>query len=245
MKQYAIHDIQRQAVPLIPIFPTASTDLCSTVRAGNVDGERLRSFALDSRAGRFERTSKGRYYSAFEDIVPAITRFNLGIVEWTDHIDVRAVISWRARRIFCPNFPQICKNFYATNRPTTNFMQLLVHYSFLYTCCHTDFTPQMGLIVCINSIVTKIHDEIYVNQSCKTGRAGFGLKCIKMFRACIQFFSIRLTLLSPVTVEAIEMITSSIKMINCELLGRVYFPTALKPRSCAYLDLFGNFGFRV
>jgi len=36
-------------------------------------------------------------------------------------------------------------------------------------------------------------------------------------------FSQRRTLLSPVTVEAIELIETSIKIINCELLSHVFF----------------------
>jgi len=63
-------------------------------------------------------------------------------------------------------------------------------------------------------------------QRCKFGRAGFGLKFVKMFRANFKpahkFFLQRRTLLLPVTVKAIELIKSSIKIFNCELWGEAY-----------------------
>jgi len=34
-------------------------------------------------------------------------------------------------------------------------------------------------------------------------------------------------------------------MINCDLLSHVYFATPPIPRSCAYLDSLGKFGFRA
>jgi len=46
-----------------------------------------------------------------------------------------------------------------------------------------------------------------------------------------------------VSVEAIELIKSSIKMIGCEVFSHAYFATPPIPRSCAYLDSFGKFGF--
>jgi len=58
-------------------------------------------------------------------------------------------------------------------------------------------------------------------------------------------FSQRQTLLSPVTVEAIEMIKSSIKIINCELFSNAYFATPPMPCSCVYLDSFSKLGFRA
>jgi len=52
-------------------------------------------------------------------------------------------------------------------------------------------------------------------------------------------------LLSPVTVEAIELITSSIKTFNRELFNHVYFATSPIPRSCENLESLGKFSFRA
>jgi len=51
--------------------------------------------------------------------------------------------------------------------------------------------------------------------------------------------------MSPVTVEAVELIKSSIQMINCELLSQVYVAAPPILRSCAYLDSLRKFGFRA
>jgi len=44
-----------------------------------------------------------------------------------------------------------------------------------------------------------------------SGRAGFELKLVEMFQACIKFFFPTTVILSPLTVETIELIKSSIK----------------------------------
>jgi len=51
--------------------------------------------------------------------------------------------------------------------------------------------------------------------------------------------------LSPVTVEAIELIRSLTKIISCELFSHVDFATLPIPRRCTYLDSIGKFGFRA
>ena len=80
-------------------------------------------------------------------------------------------------------------------------------------------------------------------------RVGFGLKLVKMFRADFgpanKMFSQWRTLLSPVTVEAIELIKPSMKKFNCELFSYACFATPLIPRSCACLDSIGKFGLRA
>jgi len=50
--------------------------------------------------------------------------------------------------------------------------------------------------------------------------------------------------LSPVTVEAIELVKSSLKKVDCELFGHVRFVTSPISHSCAYLDLSVNLAFR-
>jgi len=81
---------------------------------------------------------------------------------------------------------------------------------------------------------------VCAEQSCKSGRAMFWLKFVKMFLAdfghASKFFSQRQKRLPPVTVEAIELIKYSVKMINCELFIHAYFATAPIPCSWAYLD---------
>jgi len=86
------------------------------------------------------------------------------------------------------------------------------------------------------------------NQSCKSGWALLWLKFVKLFGPisglpAYIIFSQRRTLLSPVTVEPIELIKSSIKN-DCELFGRNDFATSPIPHSCAYLDSFGKFDFQ-
>jgi len=55
----------------------------------------------------------------------------------------------------------------------------------------------------------------------------------------------RRTLLWTVTVEAIELINSSLKIIYCKLFSHVQFAKPRIPLNCAYLDSLGKFGFRA
>jgi len=90
------------------------------------------------------------------------------------------------------------------------------------------------------------HSALSPHQSCTSGRAfrvEFGLKFVEMFRA--DFGTAWTDTLSSVTVEVMELIKSSIKMINCELFSHVHFATPPIPHSWAYLDSFGKFGFWV
>ena len=92
---------------------------------------------------------------------------------------------------------------------------------------------------------------VWLRKSCKSGRTfrvetGSGLSLSKCFGLILclhtKFFLQRRTLLLPVTVEAIELIKSWPKMINCELFSHFYFVTLPMPRSCAHLDLLGTIG---
>jgi len=92
----------------------------------------------------------------------------------------------------------------------------------------------------------------WLRKSWKSGwvfRVGTHLKFVKTFLFDIgpafNFFLQRRTLLLPVTVEAIELIKSCLKKINCALFSHVYFATLPMPRSCAHLDALGAFGCRA
>ena len=76
---------------------------------------------------------------------------------------------------------------------------------------------------------------------------GLDLRLSRCFgpRANNKMFSQRRKLLSPVTVEAIELIKSSLKMINCELFSHIHIATSPVFRSCAYLVSLGKFDFRA
>ena len=50
-------------------------------------------------------------------------------------------------------------------------------------------------------------------------------------------------ILSQVIVEAMELIKSSVKIVNCELFSHISFATLPIPPSCGYLDSFGKFVF--
>ena len=83
---------------------------------------------------------------------------------------------------------------------------------------------------------TRIKGIRVVSWAGLSGRARLGLGLSKCFGAIsdlrTQRFSQRRTLFSPVTVEVIELIESSVKMINCEVFSHVDFPTPPLPRSC-------------
>jgi len=71
-----------------------------------------------------------------------------------------------------------------------------------------------------------VREERIPTQNCKLGYgSGSGLSLSKRYGPIsdlhTKFFSQRRTLLSPVTVEAIELIKSWLKMTNCDLFGRV------------------------
>jgi len=119
-------------------------------------------------------------------------------------------------------------------------------------------TPEWNRFSLTVGIRMPLHDMSV--QSCKSGRAfragpgfrpglvGFGLKLAKMFRVdfgpAYKCFSQWRTRLSPTTVEAVELIMSSRKMIDCEWFSHNYFAAPPIPAAAPILTHAVNLAFR-